>query len=311
MTNRSAIVVGILAAVATLACGPAARSEEPQAIRIGYAISLTGPNAAGAATTVLPNYRLWRHEVNAAGGIMLASVGKRVPIEFVEYDDHSSVDDALAAVERLIDVDKVDFILPPWGTGLNLAVAPLFYRGGYPLLGGHGAQRRSAGIGQTLAQHVLVPRHHDRGGDGAGRNPLGSACRGQDRRQCRHGERRRSVRHRSRQGRAPRFQKGKIRHRLRSALSGRSSQHAGPHRRGQSDPSGHVRGFQLSAGYDGDHRTGERVGVQPQGLLYRRRHRLPGFQATLRRGRRRRHGDRRLGRGIRREQTIHGSATWR
>ena len=134
MTNRSAIVVGILAAVATLACGRAARSEEPQAIRIGYAISLTGPNAAGAATTVLPNYRLWRHEVNAAGGIMLASVGKRVPIEFVEYDDHSSVDDALAAVERLIDVDKVDFILPPWGTGLNLAVAPLFYRAGYPLL---------------------------------------------------------------------------------------------------------------------------------------------------------------------------------
>lgn len=134
MTNQSAILAGILAAVAAMACGPAARSQEPQSIRIGYAISLTGPNAPGAATTVLPNYRLWRHEVNAAGGIELASAGKRLPIAFIEYDDHSNVDDALAAIERLINVDKVDFILPPWGTGLNLAVAPLFYRGGYPLL---------------------------------------------------------------------------------------------------------------------------------------------------------------------------------
>lgn len=114
--------------------GSAARSQAPPSIRIGYAISLTGPNAPGAATTVIPNYRLWRSEVNAAGGIMLGSVGKRVPIEFIEYDDHSHVDDALAAVERLIAVDKVDFILPPWGTGLNLAVAPLFHRGGYPQL---------------------------------------------------------------------------------------------------------------------------------------------------------------------------------
>jgi branched-chain amino acid transport system substrate-binding protein len=134
MTKQSAVFAFGLAVIATMASGPAARSQEPQSIRIGYAISLTGPNAPGAATTVLPNYRLWRNEVNAAGGIMLEGVGKRLPIEFIEYDDHSDVDDALAAVERLITVDHVDFMLSPWGTGLNLAVAPLFYRGGYPQL---------------------------------------------------------------------------------------------------------------------------------------------------------------------------------
>jgi branched-chain amino acid transport system substrate-binding protein len=134
MAKQSTMVVGFLAVAASLASGPAARSQEPQSIRIGYAISLSGPDAAGAATTVLPNYRLWRNEVNAAGGIMLESVGKRLPIEFIEYDDHSEIDDALAAVERLITVDHVDFMLPPWGTGLNLAVAPLFFRGGYPQL---------------------------------------------------------------------------------------------------------------------------------------------------------------------------------
>ena len=112
----------------------AAYSETPKSIRIGYAISLTGPNTAGAGITVLPNYRLLVKEVNAAGGIMLKSIGKPVPIEVIQYDDHSNADDAVAAVERLISEDKVDFILPPWGTGLNLAVASLFHRAGYPLL---------------------------------------------------------------------------------------------------------------------------------------------------------------------------------
>ncbi len=117
-----------------MACGTAALGQTPKSIRIGYAISLSGPNAAGAGITVLPNYRLWVKEVNAAGGIMLKSVGKRVPIEVIEYDDHSNEDDTVKAVERLITQDKVDFILPPWGTGLNLAVGPLLNRAGYPHL---------------------------------------------------------------------------------------------------------------------------------------------------------------------------------
>jgi len=117
-----------------LASGVAAQAQTPQSIRIGYAISLTGPNAAGAGITVLPNYRLWVKEVNAAGGIMLNSLGKRLPVEVIEYDDHSNVDDAVAAVERLIKQDMVDFVFPPWGTGLNLAVGPLLHDAGYPHL---------------------------------------------------------------------------------------------------------------------------------------------------------------------------------
>jgi branched-chain amino acid transport system substrate-binding protein len=134
MTKRLAIFASIAAVAAMAACSSAARSEVPKSIRFGYAISLTGPNASGAANTVLPNYQLWVKEVNAVGGIMLSSIGKRLPIEIVEYDDHSNVDDALGAVQRLMTADKVDFILAPWGTGLNLAVAPLFQEAGYPLL---------------------------------------------------------------------------------------------------------------------------------------------------------------------------------
>ena len=112
---------------------PAAHSQAPKSIRIGFAISLTGPGALGAKVTQLYNYRLWVKEVNAAGGIMLSSVGKRVPIEVIEYDDHSNLDDVVRAEERLITQDKVDFILPPWGTEFNLAVGPMLDRVAIPI----------------------------------------------------------------------------------------------------------------------------------------------------------------------------------
>jgi branched-chain amino acid transport system substrate-binding protein len=101
-------------------------------LRIGYAISKTGPFAGGAGVTTLPNYQLWVKDVNAAGGISLG--GKKVQIEVVEYDDRSNSEEAVKAIERLATQDKVDFILPPWGTGLNLAVGPTFNRLGYPHL---------------------------------------------------------------------------------------------------------------------------------------------------------------------------------
>ena len=132
MTNRSSVFAIIAAVVGILASDTAAYSQAPKSIRIGYAISLTGPSALGATVTQLPNYRLWVKEVNAAGGIMLSSIGKRVPIEVIEYDDHSNLDDVVRAEERLITQDKVDFILPPWGTEFNLAVGPLLHRAGYP-----------------------------------------------------------------------------------------------------------------------------------------------------------------------------------
>ena len=68
--------VALLAAASGLAAGASAQTQN--SIKIGYAISKTGPNTGGASITTLPNYQLWVKEVNAAGGIMLS--GKRVPV---------------------------------------------------------------------------------------------------------------------------------------------------------------------------------------------------------------------------------------
>ncbi len=122
------------AALAFAALLPArAQAQDVKSIRIGYALPKTGPLVAGA-TQSLNAYRMWVREVNDAGGIMLKSVGKKVPIEVIEYDSHSSVDETVTLIERLATQDKVDLILAPWGTNFNAAVAPVFDRLGYPLL---------------------------------------------------------------------------------------------------------------------------------------------------------------------------------
>jgi branched-chain amino acid transport system substrate-binding protein len=121
--------LAMMAGAATLGWGEA---QAQTSVKIGYTISRTGPAAGGAAVTSIPNYELWVKEVNAAGGLKLGD--KRVPIEVVQYDDRSSAEEAAKALERLINQDKVDFILPPWGTGLNLAVGPILNKAGYPHL---------------------------------------------------------------------------------------------------------------------------------------------------------------------------------
>lgn len=125
-----------LGAAATLLASTslfAVAAQERTSVKIGYAVSMTGANAGGAGITTIPNYKLWVHEVNEAGGLELPD-GSRLPIEVVEYDDRSSAEEVVRAVERLVTQDKVDFVLSPWGTGFNLAVAPLLDRFGYPLI---------------------------------------------------------------------------------------------------------------------------------------------------------------------------------
>lgn len=130
--STAARLLPALVALAIGTAGPASAQEAPKSIRIGWSLAKTGVNAGGVDTTTRPNYEMWVKEVNAAGGLMLKAYNQRVPIEVVEYDDRSSTEEAVRAVERLITQDKVDLVLPPWGTAVNLAVAPTMARHGYP-----------------------------------------------------------------------------------------------------------------------------------------------------------------------------------
>ncbi len=117
-----------LAMAAAVGGGGALAAE----IKIGASAPKTGPLAGGAAVTHWPNIRLWVHEVNARGGLKLKSGKAR--IKLIEYDDRTNPGEAIKAIQRLATQDKVDFIVAPFGTGFNLATAPIFARYGYPQL---------------------------------------------------------------------------------------------------------------------------------------------------------------------------------
>jgi len=129
--RRLARLAGAAAlAVAALSGTTAALAQEP--VKIGYAIARTGPWAAGAQVSQEPNYILWAEQVNAAGGLNVKGVKRKV--ELIGLDDRSETETVVRSYEKLMGTDKVDLILPPWGTGANFAVLPLVQKYGYPML---------------------------------------------------------------------------------------------------------------------------------------------------------------------------------
>jgi branched-chain amino acid transport system substrate-binding protein len=97
-------------------------------------MSATGPYAVGAGITQVPNYTLWQEQVNTKGGLAVKGEGRRM-IEFVTIDDRSEIETAVRFYEKLATDDKVDLLLPPWGSAMNFAIAPVAGKYGYPMIG--------------------------------------------------------------------------------------------------------------------------------------------------------------------------------
>lgn len=134
--HRRAFLTAAGAAAGSLALGASGRRARAQGkpVRIGYTLSATGPYSVGAGITQAPNYLLWQEQVNARGGLAVQGEGRR-PIEFISIDDRSEIETAVRFYERLATDDRVDLMLPPWGSAMNFAVAPVASRHGYPLIG--------------------------------------------------------------------------------------------------------------------------------------------------------------------------------
>ncbi|MCW5658647.1 MAG: amino acid ABC transporter substrate-binding protein [Burkholderiaceae bacterium] len=130
LTRRAVVQLAAAAPVGLAQLPPATAQRAP--VRVGYAIARSGALAAGAQVTQEPNYLLWAEQQNAAGGLNVA--GSRRPIELIGYDDRTDIETCVRTYEKLMGTDKVDLVLPPYGSNANFAVAPLATRFGYPLL---------------------------------------------------------------------------------------------------------------------------------------------------------------------------------
>ena len=139
MSTRRTVVQALAASSAALAFPSIVRAQAAP-VRIGYAIARTGPWTTGAQVSQEPNYLLWAEQQNAAGGLNVK--GTKRPIELISSDDQSNIETCVRTYEKLMGSDKVDLILPPWGSNANFAVAPLANRFGYPFLAPTALSRR-------------------------------------------------------------------------------------------------------------------------------------------------------------------------
>jgi branched-chain amino acid transport system substrate-binding protein len=127
----SLLLVGWLAAPA-LAQDPGVSDTE---IVLGIWTSLTGPTAL-LGTSARDGVQIWANEVNQAGGVN----GRK--IRLVVYDDGGSPQEALAAVRRLVDQDKVFALVAGSTSGATLPVIPLINRGKIPFVASISSNRR-------------------------------------------------------------------------------------------------------------------------------------------------------------------------
>jgi branched-chain amino acid transport system substrate-binding protein len=119
----AAVLVGALAAASAPA---SAGSGDP--IRIGFSLALTGPLAPNGKQALL-GAKIWEEEINAKGGLL----GRKV--ELVNYDDQSNPANIPGIYTKLLDVDKVDLIMGPYGTNLVAPAIPVVMQKGKVMLG--------------------------------------------------------------------------------------------------------------------------------------------------------------------------------
>src|SRR5258708_33859220 len=132
--RRRQFLTTAAAGAATIPLWRGRARAQAKPVRIGCASSATGPYAVGGGMTQAPNYTLWQDQVNARGGLAVKGAGRR-PSEFVSIDDRSEIETAVRFYEKLATDDKVDLMLPPWGSAMNFAIAPVATKHGYPMIG--------------------------------------------------------------------------------------------------------------------------------------------------------------------------------
>jgi branched-chain amino acid transport system substrate-binding protein len=119
---------GAIAAVALLLSALVAPATASDAIKIGFSMALTGANAPNGKQ-LLAALQIWRDDVNAKGGLL----GR--PVELVYYDDQTLPANEPTIYTKLIEVDKVDLLLGPYGTNQIAAALPVIMQNNLTTVG--------------------------------------------------------------------------------------------------------------------------------------------------------------------------------
>jgi branched-chain amino acid transport system substrate-binding protein len=120
MSRRPTLALSLVALVLTLVLAGGAfytaRGADP--IKIGFGMALTGGLSANGKPALLA-MQIWKDDVNKKGGLL----GRQV--ELVFYDDQTNPATVPGIYSKLLDVDKVDFIVSGYGTNLIAPLMPI------------------------------------------------------------------------------------------------------------------------------------------------------------------------------------------
>jgi len=156
LLSRSVAGVAAGALSGLVTAGPGLGAE---AIRIGAPLSLTG-SLADEGSKEQQGLDMCIDAVNARGGVQIGSERRR--LEAVKYDYQSETNRAIQLVQRLLTVDKVNFLFSPYGSGDTKATAVLAERYNVPMIASSAAtesvydQKLTTLFGILFANHATT-----------------------------------------------------------------------------------------------------------------------------------------------------------
>jgi branched-chain amino acid transport system substrate-binding protein len=126
--TRRGVNAGIGAALVSpaLSAAPALAAGEP--IKIGFSMAQTG-SLAGAGQQALLGMQIWEEDINAKGGLL----GR--PVKLVYYDDQTNPSSIPGIYTKLMDVDKCDLVVGPYGTNMVAPAIPTVMQKGKVFIG--------------------------------------------------------------------------------------------------------------------------------------------------------------------------------
>lgn len=153
-------LLGVFAVVALLAAACGADADEGATadtctVRLGAATSETGSFSREGQWNKR-GYEMWLDWVNEEhGGIR---VGDQVcNAEIIFYDDESDPDTSARLYEKLINEDRVDFLLGPYSSGITMSASAIAEQYGVIMVEAHGASESLFTRGFSNLFAVLTP----------------------------------------------------------------------------------------------------------------------------------------------------------
>ncbi len=125
------IALGAVAGAVALAGMAAGAAAADKMIKVGAPLPLTGP-LSPEGLKQKEGYDLWAEQVNKAGGAKIG--GDSYKIEVVYADYQSNTPRAVQLAEKLITVDKVNFLFSPFGSGATKAASAVSEKYGIPTI---------------------------------------------------------------------------------------------------------------------------------------------------------------------------------